>query len=272
MNFAWMEILGYILALFVGISLGLIGSGGSILTVPILVYVFNIDPLTATGYSLFIVGVTALIGGLRQMFQKHVHFKTVFLFGIPSVIAVILTRTFIIPAIPDSIFSIYGFVVTKSIAVLIIFAIVMLRASLAMIKPCQDCTENVSLNQIQFPLAPLLFSGIGVGILSGLVGAGGGFLIIPVLVLRLKMPMKIAVGSSLFIVAINALLGFAGDFSNFPNYNWKFLGLFTAIAIGGIIIGIFVSSKIDGSKLKSILGWFVLLMGIYILVKELVFT
>lgn len=264
-----MEILGFVLALFVGISLGLIGSGGSILTVPILVYILLIDPLIATGYSLFIVGITALIGGVRQLYKKQVHFKTVLLFGIPSVIAVMLTRIYVIPAVPDEIFRLNGFVLTKSLAILIIFALVMMKASIAMIRPCKDCMDSVELAQIKYPFKTLFFSGIGVGVLSGLVGAGGGFLIIPVLVLRLKMPMKIAVGSSLFIVAINALLGFAGDFNHFSEYDWKFLLIFTSIAVAGIIIGIFASSKIDGSKLKTGLGWFVLIMGIYILIKEL---
>lgn len=266
-----MEILGLILALFVGISLGLIGSGGSILTVPILVYILHIDPIIATGYSLFIVGTTALVGGIRQHFQKQVHYKTILLFGIPSVLAVLTTRAFILPLIPDPLFTLGQFTMTKAIAILILFAIVMLRASYAMIKPCRDCNDALPLNQIKFPIKTLLLSGLGVGLLSGLVGAGGGFLIIPVLVLRLKMPMKIAVGSSLFIVAINALLGFLGDFSHFAFYDWKFLFLFTGIAVLGIIIGIFGSTKVDGSKLKSGLGWFVLLMGIYILVKELFF-
>lgn len=263
--------LGFILALIVGISLGLIGSGGSILTVPILVYILGIDPIIATGYSLFIVGSTALAGGIRQYYQKQVHFKTVLLFGIPSVIVVLLVRSLLIPALPDVLFRIGSIEVTKATAILVLFAIVMLRASYAMIKPCPDCQENIDLNSISYPVSTLITQGSLVGLLSGLVGAGGGFLIIPVLVLRLKMPMKMAVGSSLFIIAINALIGFLGDFKHFPVFDWGFLFSFSAIAILGILIGIFLSTRINGARLKSGLGWFVLAMGIYILIRELLF-
>ena len=264
----WSDFIGYFLAILVGISLGLIGSGGSILTVPILVYILAIEPLMATLYSLFIVGTTSLVGGIQNALQRKVDFKTVFIFGIPSIASVYFTRAFLLPIVPDKLFTIAGFEFTKPIALMVLFAIVMIAASIAMIKPCVNCNDNET-KAIQFNYPMILLNGIFVGILTGLVGAGGGFLIIPSLVFFAKMPIKAAVGTSLFIISMNALLGFAGSFQQATNIDWLLLLSFSALSVIGIFIGIFLSKRMDGSKLKSIFGWFVLLMGMYILIKEL---
>ena len=266
-----MEILGYLLAALVGISLGLIGSGGSILTVPILVYIMGVNPVLATAYSLFIVGSTALVGGIQSAFQKRVDFKTVLIFGIPSIVAVYATRMWLMPAIPKEIFSIGTLVITKSIALMLLFAVVMILASISMIrsgKKKEIVDENAAL-KYNYPM--ILLEGAVVGLLTGLVGAGGGFLIIPALVLLAKMPMKLAVGTSLFIIAAKSLIGFIGDLQGSEIIDWKLLGIFTAFAVAGIFIGIFLSKKVPGEKLKKGFGWFVLIMGIYIIIKELFF-
>ena len=266
-----MEILGYVLAVLVGISLGLIGSGGSILTVPILVYIMGVNPVLATAYSLFIVGSTALVGGVQSAIQKKVDFKTVLIFGIPSIAAVYATRMWLMPAIPKEIFSIGTLVITKSIALMLLFAVVMILASISMIrsgKKKEIVDENATL-KYNYPM--ILLEGAVVGLLTGLVGAGGGFLIIPALVLLAKMPMKLAVGTSLFIIAAKSLIGFIGDLQGSEIIDWKLLGIFTAFAVAGIFIGIFLSKKVPGEKLKKGFGWFVLIMGIYIIIKELFF-
>lgn len=266
-----MAILGYLLAALVGISLGLIGSGGSILTVPILVYIMGVNPVLATAYSLFIVGSTALVGGIQSAFQKRVDFKTVLIFGIPSIAAVYATRMWLMPAIPKEIFSIGTLVITKSIALMLLFAVVMILASISMIrsgKKKEIVDENATL-KYNYPM--ILLEGAVVGLLTGLVGAGGGFLIIPALVLLAKMPMKLAVGTSLFIIAAKSLIGFIGDLQGSEIIDWKLLGIFTAFAVAGIFIGIFLSKKVPGEKLKKGFGWFVLIMGIYIIIKELFF-
>jgi uncharacterized membrane protein YfcA len=262
-------VLGYILAVVVGVSLGLIGSGGSILTVPILVYIMGVEPVLATAYSLFIVGATALVGGVQSARQGRVDFKTAIIFGIPSIIAVYATRALIVPLIPDHVFTAFGFEVTKPILLMILFAIVMVAASISMIKP-QKKTAAVDENApmvYNYPM--ILLEGAVVGVLTGLVGAGGGFLIIPALVLLAKMPMKKAVGTSLFIIAAKSLIGFTGDLKGSEIIDWKLLGFFTAASIVGIIIGILLAKKIPGEKLKTSFGWFVLIMGVYIIVKEL---
>ncbi len=265
-----MEIVGYGLAIIVGISLGLIGSGGSILTVPILVYIMGVDPVLATAYSLFIVGSTALVGGVQSALQKRVDFKTVLIFGIPSIAAVYATRMWLVPFIPKELFSIGSFAVTKPIALMLLFAVVMILASVSMIRPGKkaDPDENTPMSY-NYPM--ILLEGVVVGILTGLVGAGGGFLIIPALVLLARMPMKLAVGTSLFIIAAKSLIGFIGDLQGNEVIDWTLLGIFTAFAVAGIFIGILLSKKIPGQKLKKGFGWFVLVMGIYIIVKELFF-
>jgi uncharacterized membrane protein YfcA len=262
------QLIGYLLAVLVGVSLGLIGSGGSILTVPILVYIMAVEPVLATAYSLFIVGSTALVGGIQNALLKKVDFKTVLIFGIPSIGAVYLTRAFLVPFIPDVLFTIGDFSFTKPIALMLLFAVVMIMASISMIKPSKvKSEENLPMH---YNLPMIFLEGTVVGVLTGLVGAGGGFLIIPALVLLAKMPMKLAVGTSLFIIAAKSLIGFLGDLKGTQQIDWHILFYFTLASILGIFIGIFLSKKIDGNKLKTGFGWFVLLMGIYIILKELV--
>lgn len=265
-----MEIIGFLLAAIVGVSLGLIGSGGSILTVPILVYVMGIDPVLATAYSLFIVGSTALVGGVQSAIQKRVDFKTVLIFGIPSIAAVYATRLWLVPMIPQELFSIGSLVITKPIALMLLFAVVMILASISMIRPGKN-KESDEHTPLTYNYPMILVEGTLVGMLTGLVGAGGGFLIIPALVLLARMPMKLAVGTSLFIIAVKSLIGFTGDLQGTQIIDWKLLGGFTAFAVIGIFLGILLSKKISGDKLKKSFGWFVLIMGIYIIVKEIFF-
>lgn len=258
-------IIGYFLAILVGISLGLIGSGGSILSVPILVYVIKIEPVLATAYSLFIVGSTALIGGIQKAKDKLVDFKKVFLFGIPTVITVFLTRMFILPRIPKIIFF-SDYFILKSNLIMIIFAIVMLFASIRMIKPLKNIIVNEDAKTDYFKI---ILQGIFIGLIAGFVGAGGGFLIIPALLFLAKTPMKMAIGTSLFIVASQSLIGFIGDLNTiFTIINWQFLLIFTSLSIVGFFIGNLLSKRISGEKLKTGFGYFVLAMAIYIISKE----
>lgn len=263
-----MVIIGFIAAIIIGISLGLIGGGGSILTVPALVYLMDIDPLLATSYSLFIVGVTSLIGGVTKYFKKETDIKTFVIFGIPSVISVYLTRKVILPLIPEHIFSFNNFHVTKPVFILLLFAILMVLAAFSMIrtgKKTKEIETPDAERKFNYPL--ILVEGALVGVLTGLVGAGGGFLIIPALVILSKLPMKLAVGTSLLIIAAKSLIGFTGDLSQFT-MDWKLLLSFTALSIVGIVAGNILSNKIDGEKLKKAFGWFVLAMGTYIIIKE----
>lgn len=256
-------LLGYGLALLIGISLGLIGSGGSILTVPILVYIMKVEPFIATAYSLFIVGSTSLIGGLKNYLDKKVDTKAVLLFGIPSVITVYITRAFLLPLVPDSI-NIARWSIDKNVILMILFALVMFTSAIKMIRPKGQQKEV----QNTIPsLSGLLIQGVLIGLLAGTVGAGGGFLIIPALVLFAKMPMRQAVGTSLCIIAIQSLIGFLGDLAH-TVMDWKLLLTFSGISVIGIFIGIYLTKFVPDKKLKQGFGYFVLLMAIYILIKE----
>ncbi|MEY3678712.1 MAG: hypothetical protein RI924_853 [Bacteroidota bacterium] len=262
-----MEILGFLLAALVGISLGLIGSGGSILMVPILVYVMGLEPVLATSYSLFIVGTTALVGAFNNYRKGWVHVKIAFLFGLTSILTVYISRKWLIPLIPDQLFSAGSMVITKAMATMVLFAILMLMAATAMIR--SKPLHQVVISADASPDYLKLFSyGLLVGLVTGFLGAGGGFLIIPVLVLVFALPMKEAVGTSLLIIALNSLIGFTGDLGHFE-LNWKLLLAITSIAVAGIFIGGWLAKRVDGNKLKVAFGWFVLLMGTYIITKEL---
>ena len=260
-----MEIFGYLASVFIGISLGLIGGGGSILTVPVLVYLFGIDAFLATEYSLFIVGISSLVGSVSYFKKGLVNFKTALVFGFPSIISIFLTRNYLLPLIPDEVFTFGSFIVTKDIFLLLLFAGLMITASYKMIWKRMEIVPSQN-NNITLAVA----EGSVVGILTGLVGAGGGFMIIPALVNLLKTPMKTAIGTSLVIISLNSLIGFFSSM-NHVKIEWNLLGNISAIAIVGIIIGSQLSKKIDGKKLKPAFGWFILVMGIYIIIKELFF-
>jgi uncharacterized membrane protein YfcA len=263
------EIFGYIASILIGISLGLIGGGGSILTVPVLVYLFHVEPMMATAYSLFIVGASSLVGAFPKYRQGMISMKTAIVFGIPSIAAVFATRKFIVPAIPKEVFSIGDLVVTKALLMMILFAVLMVAASVSMIRDKKNTASGEKVQQV-FNYPMILLEGTVVGVLTGLVGAGGGFLIIPALVMLSKLPMKMAVGTSLLIIAAKSLIGFTGDVMMAgATMDWTLLGMVTALAIVGIFIGNYLSKSIDGNKLKKGFGWFVLVMGIYIIINEL---
>lgn len=260
-----MEVIGFLLSILIGISLGLIGSGGSILTIPILVYVLLVSPSDATTYSLFVVGASALVGSINGAKNNLLDYKTAVYFGLPSVIAVFVMRKFLVPLLPNNLFNLSNFIITKDLLIMLVFSLLMILASFSMIrKRKDDADESQEINYNS-----LIIKGIFVGLLTGFVGVGGGFLIIPALIFTAKLPMKKAVATSLIIIVCNSLIGFLGSISH-TKIEWNFLLLFTAFSIIGIFIGQFLSAKIANEKLKPVFGWFVLLTGIYIIIKELI--
>lgn len=261
--------IGYIAAALIGISLGLIGGGGSILTMPVLVYLFNVPPVLATSYSLFIVGSTSLLGTLINLRNGQINVRTALLFGLASVLTVFLIRKFVISLIPVHILSVGGFELTTPVLTMLLFAVLMISAAASMIRQRRPRSAS-SDNGVQNKIPKLLLYGVGIGTVTGFLGAGGGFLLIPVLVLLLRLPMKTAIGTSLMIIAINSLIGFTGDLNNFK-MDWKLLLTISAIAASGMLVGSLLSLKISGEKLKKAFGWFVFIMGTYIIIKELFF-
>lgn len=258
-----MEIIGFILAVLIGVSLGLMGGGGSILTVPLLVYFFQVNPFLASTYSLVIVGVSSLIGAIPFLKKGEFHIPAIIQLGIPSVIVVSLTKYFLIPLIPEQFQVGNGIICRSDKLLLVFFSLIIILASSAMIrKQKNEIQKNVSVIQ-------LVFHGVLTGFLTGLVGVGGGFLIIPVLVLVCKIPMKKAVGSSLIIILLNSVIGLVSA-KNLASFDYSLLLKITSFSVVGIVIGSYLATKIDGNKLKKGFGWFILLMGIGILLKELI--
>lgn len=268
-----MYIAGYLASILIGLSLGLIGGGGSILTVPVLVYLFGIDPILGTAYSLFIVGVTSVIGSISYSRHSLVDVRTAIIFGLPSIVAVFLTRAYLVPAIPQEVLRLGDLIIDRGMMLMLLFAILMLVASIGMIRPTTKSPKSPqsALTHRKYPYILILIEGLVVGSLTGLVGAGGGFLIIPALVILGRLPMKQAIGTSLVIISAKSLLGFLGE-SGLRDLDWGFLLSVTAFAILGIFLGMKLSHRIDGARLKPAFGWFVFIMGIYIILKETIFS
>ena len=262
-----MEIIGYIASVCIGLILGLLGGGGSILSIPILVYLFHIDAVMASAYSLFIVGITSFVGAVPKYKEHLVNIRTGLLFGIPSIISIFVTRKWIVPSIPDILYQSDSLVISKRVLLLSLFALLMILASVSMIRNKKDIQREDDRNR----KALLFIEGILIGFLTGLVGAGGGFLIIPALVLLTGLPFKTAVGTSLFIIAINSLMGFLGDVLNY-SMDWSFLLSITSLAVIGILIGNKLSGSVSAIKLRKSFGWFVLAMGCWILIREVLIS
>jgi hypothetical protein len=263
-----LETLGYILFVFVGISLGLLGGGGSILTVPILVYFLGLSAEISTAYSLFLVGIGALAGSIGYIQSKQLNYKVAILFGIPSIISVYSVRKWLMPVIPNEVLSINDFIISKDLLIMLIFSVVMIIAAFSMIKKSEIKTEKHFKPIVKTML--ILIEGIVVGAITGFVGAGGGFLIVPALAVLLRLPIKEAIATSLLIIAIKSLFGFLGDLSN-QIINWELLLSLTFITLTGIVLGLFLNKKIHAKNLKHGFGYFILISGILIITKEILF-
>lgn len=264
---ALLEIFGYLSALIIGIVLGLIGGGGSILAVPVLAYLFSVDEKIATAYSLFIVGASALVGGIKQHLKGYVDWRTALVFGIPSIIGVTLVRYYVIPALPEAIFTLNNFAFTRRMIMFGLFAVLMVPAAISMLRGRRETTiKDQSAVTYNYPL--ILAEGLVVGGITGFIGAGGGFLIIPALVLFANVQMKIAIGTSLVIIAFKSLLGFFMGDALTMEIDWVFLAAFTSLSFAGIFIGSYLSNFIDGNKLKKGFGYFILVMAVFIFYME----
>ena len=264
---ALIEIFGYASALVIGISLGLIGGGGSILAVPVLAYLFSVNEKVATAYSLFMVGASALVGGLKQHFKGYVDWRTAIVFGLPAIIGVTVVRKFVVPALPDVLFALGDFDFTRRMGMFGLFAALMIPAAFSMLKTRKE-NNNANKGKVTYNYPLILAEGLLVGGITGMIGAGGGFLIIPALVILANVEMKVAVGTSLIIIAFKSLLGFFFGDALTMEIDWIFLALFTGLSFVGIFIGSYLSNFIDGSKLKKGFGYFIFVMAVFIFYME----
>ena len=262
-----MEIIGYFLAIAIGVSLGLIGGGGSILAVPVLAYLFGMDEKVATAYSLFIVGTAALVGGLRQHRNGNVDWRTAAVFGLPAIAGVWAVRHYVVPALPDVLFTAGGLELTRRMGMFGLYAVLMVWAAWSMLSSVERKSGSGDVNY-NYPL--ILAEGLIVGSLTGFVGAGGGFLIIPALVILANLEIKRAIGTSLMIIALKSLLGFFLGDSMTTAIDWGFLGRFTALAVVGIFTGVALGRCIDGGKLKKGFGYFIIAMAVFIFTMEFI--
>ena len=264
-----MEFVGYLGAMATGVSLGLIGGGGSILIVPVLVYLFHVNPALATAYSLFTVGAASSIGAFQYARKGLVDYKTAVIFAVPAFIGVFLARRYLVPSLPEVLLSVGSFAISKDAFIMLVFAVVMLAAAVAMItKKTQSDDSDQSAAEVNYNYPMIGLEGLLVGGVTGLVGAGGGFLIIPALVLLARLPMKLAVGTSLVIIAAKSLLGFLGDLAADQQIAWELLTAVTVFAVVGIFFGSYLSKFIPGKKLQPAFGWFVLVMGVSIMAQQ----
>lgn len=256
------------LAILVGLTLGLVGSGGTILTVPILVYIMGADPVLATTYSLFAIGLTSAVGGLSGIARKEVDLGKVWSFGIPSLVVVFVTRSFVLPLVPE-IIVIAGHPIPQSVLLMIFFALIMLISSFSMIRSGRHRLELPPRSH-QFPLEIIMLQGALVGLVTGVVGAGGGFLIIPALISFYRLSMRRAVSTSLVIIAINSFFGLAGDLEKFPTFDWGLLSGYTLGALTGLTVGLYFANKIPGYRLKTAFGYLIMAVAFYVLFYELI--
>jgi uncharacterized protein len=261
------EIFGYLSALLIGFTLGLIGGGGSILAVPVLAYLFSVNEKVATAYSLFIVGASALLGGVKQYLKGYVDLKTAIVFGTPAIIGVTLVRHYVVPALPDVIFTIDAFEFTRRMGMFGLFALLMIPAAFSMLKKRVDKEQKAD-ETLRYNYPLILLEGLLVGAVTGIIGAGGGFLIIPVLVILANIDMKVAVGTSLIIIAFKSLLGFFLGDAMTMEIDWEFLAVFTSITFIGVFLGSYTSNFVDGGKLKKGFGYFIFSMAIFIFYME----
>ena len=264
------EYIGYFGAVVVGLLVVLIGAGGSILTVPVLVYLFHLSPVIATGYALLIVGTTSIISTLSYIRRKFVNYRIAFIFGVPSVTAVYLTRRFMLPAIPDELFTIGSTAVSKdSFLMLLMGGLIFVSATtMVLVKRKYETDEEPNLNTFYYTRM-ILIEGLIIGVLTGLVGTGGGFMIIPALVFLCNLPIKTAIGTALLIASAKSGIGFVGEMSINPDIDYELIFKFTGFALVGIAVGTYLSDKISGYKLRNYFGYFLYLVGAIILLNEL---
>ena len=262
-----MEIFGYFMAIAIGVSLGLIGGGGSILAVPVLAYLFGMDEKIATAYSLFIVGTAALVGGLRQHRNGNVDWRTAVVFGIPAIAGVWAVRHYIVPALPDVLFTAGDLAFTRRMGMFGLFAVLMVWAAWSMLSSKERKSGSGDVNY-NYPL--ILAEGLIVGAITGFVGAGGGFLIIPALVILANLEIKRAIGTSLMIIALKSLLGFFLGDAMTTTIDWLFLAQFTGLAVVGIFAGVYLGRFTDGARLKKGFGYFIIAMAVFIFTMEFI--
>ncbi|MBK8954076.1 MAG: sulfite exporter TauE/SafE family protein [Saprospiraceae bacterium] len=260
-------ILAFISAILIGLSLGILGAGGAILTIPVFVYILQVNAIDAITCSLFVVCLTSLTTAIQYYKNKQVHYKAILSFGLPSLASVWFFRSIVLPAIPDPFIDFDGFEMSKSSTLLVVFALLMYVVAYKMLKK-NSRTASIEKNPKNQQLSFILH-GLFVGALTGLLGAGGGFLIVPALVLLLDLEFKIAVGSSLCIIFLNTTMGLLAKTEMLFQLDWQTLLSFTMITVLASLIGVKISDKFSSAKLKRAFGFILIFVATFMLYEEL---
>ncbi|SFR02231.1 hypothetical protein SAMN04488564_10271 [Lentzea waywayandensis] len=247
-----MLVLTLLAAVFVGLALGVLGGGGSILTVPILVYLAGLEPKQAIAMSLFVVGVTSVVGAVSHARAGRVRWRTGLVFGAAGM-AGAYGGGRLAQFIPGT-------------WLLVGFAVMMIATAVAMIRGRRDGAPAKPHGEL--PVGLVIAEGVAVGAVTGLVGAGGGFLVVPALALLGGLPMTVAVGTSLVVIAMKSFAGLAGYLAT-VDIDWKLAVMVTAAAVIGSLIGGRLAGRIPETVLRKGFGWFVLVMGGFVLSQQL---
>jgi uncharacterized protein len=259
------ELKTYSASLSIGLLLGFIGAGGSIVAIPVFIYILKKDPISSSIYSMFVVGISSMAGSIPSIINKTVDFKVALVFGVPSMVGVFIARKIIFPLIPVELFTIGSFSLSRNFLFMLCLSTVMFLAALRILKPLAEIQPG---HDDKSGSALLIPRGFFVGIFTGLMGIGGGFLIVPALYFLAKSSLKKAIGTALFIITFNSLFSFLNSYTSI-NIDWSLLIKFSTGAIIGIIIGTGISKKIPTNYLKKIFGWFIFSMSLYIIYRQL---
>ena len=262
-----MIIVGAFISLLIGIVLGLVGGGGSILTVPLVHYLFGTSMLLATTYSLIVVSVASGVGTIQRLKSRQVDFKQGIIFVLPSMTVAFVIRRFILPAIPES-FEVAGIQMSLELIISILLITVMLftaiRTLISKRKPSIEPASIVS----------ILLYGVLTGLLSGFIGAGGGFIIVPILI-RLGMDIRKAVGTSMFIISIQSAVALSGDAFNAQiaaegGIDWGLVSVITFFTVGGVLLGSYLQRYFSGKLLRRVFSLILITVAVGILIQKLI--
>lgn len=258
-------ILGAFLFVLIGVILSLLGSGGALLTIPVLVYIFDVDPYWATSYSMFIMGVSNWAATIDNIKKNLIYYKIGLCFAIPGLLVTFIIRRFILPIVPDVLFESDVLSFTKGSAIMLSFAILMFYTAIKTFRR----KNTIEYSRIEFSPVINILQGAAIGLVTGFAGAGGGFLIVPALLFTVKMPMKEAAATSLFIISITTFLGFFGDFNPAIEMDWTLIIFCTAFSILGILITSFIKDTFSNKFLKTSFGYFILGLSLLVFYIEI---
>ena len=255
-----LEILGYFLFLFAGLFFGLFGSGGSIIIIPILIYIYQLSIYEATSYSLLLVFLISVFGTIKHIKQKNFDIQNIIIFITPTLFFTAISRVFLFPNIPDFIAILN---ISKDNLLMILFSIVIFFSGISVFQSHQISIKN------HFNIR-LILTGIIVGLLTGLLGIGGGFIILPALILFANMNMKQAASSTLFIIMLNTLLAILLEFTVFNfRFDFIFISCILLSSLVGVLIGMYLLNKINQNLTKKMFSVTLLLLSLVIFFIEL---